>query len=85
MPAQKRLRTDHGEPELESNDAALVELDEGLSCGSDEDVDPVVDPQAYAEAAAKQTSSLPATGSWLRQRGAEPIFRDPVIITFDPK
>jgi hypothetical protein len=25
------------------------------------------------------------TGSWLRQRGAEPIFRDPVIITFDPK
>jgi hypothetical protein len=36
-----------------------MELDEGLSCGSDEDVDPVVDPQAYAEAAAKQTSSLP--------------------------
>jgi hypothetical protein len=36
-----------------------MDQDEGLSAGSDEDVDPVVDPQAYADAAAKQTASLP--------------------------
>ena len=48
-----RLHTDHEEPALESNEAALMKLDEALSCGSDEDVDPIVDPQAYARGGRK--------------------------------
>ena len=39
-----------------------MELEEGLSGGSDEeDIDPVVDPQVYADAAAKQTANLPVS------------------------